>query len=71
MLWLHVHESQTRNAIFYVWLGYILLAFGAPKLDWSSAFFAGYSIDSVTELFLERFQSVVKTKTQALASTAK
>jgi len=71
VLWLHVHESQTRNAIFCVWLGYILLAFGVPKLDWSSAFFAGYSIDSVTELFLERFQSVVRTKTQVPASPAK
>jgi hypothetical protein len=36
VLWLHVHESQTRNGIFYIWVGYILLSVGIPKLDWSS-----------------------------------
>jgi len=64
VLWLNVREAQIRNGIFYVWLGYILLVFGVPDLQWSAAFFAGYSIDSVTELFLERFQTVVKTKAQ-------
>jgi hypothetical protein len=68
VLWLHVRESEIRNGIIYIWVGYLLLAFGLPKLEWSSAFFAGYSIDSVTELFLERFQAVVKTKTQVLAA---
>jgi hypothetical protein len=67
VLWVHVKSSQIRKGILYVWLGYILLAFGVPKLDWSSAFFAGYSIDSVTELFLERFQALAKTKASALA----
>lgn len=70
VLWVHVQESQVRNGIFEVFLGFILLAFGVPKLDWSSAFFAGYSIDSVTELFLERFQAVVKTRAQQLAAPA-
>ncbi len=71
VLWLHVHAAQIRKAILYVWLGYILLAFGVPKLDWSAAFFAGYSIDSVTDLFLERFQATVKTRTSALTAPAK
>jgi hypothetical protein len=49
-----------------VWLGYLLMAFLVPKLDPATAFFAGYSIDSVTELFLERFEAVVKTKVEVL-----
>ncbi len=69
VLWVHVRASQIQKAILYIWLGYILLAFGVPKLDWSSAFFAGYSIDSITDLFLEKFQTVVKAKTSALTAT--
>jgi hypothetical protein len=71
VLWLHVRESQVRKGILYVWMGYILLAFGVPNLDWSAAFFAGYSIDSVTELFLGRFQSLAKAKTAALGEGSK
>jgi len=68
VLWLHIRESQIIKSIFYIWAGYVLLAFGVPKLDWDSAFFAGYSIDSITELFLERFQTMAKSKTAALSA---
>jgi hypothetical protein len=71
VLWLHTRESQVRKGILYVWVGYILLAFGVPKLDWSAAFFAGYSIDSVTELFLGRFQSLAKARTDLLTERSK
>jgi hypothetical protein len=71
VLWLHVREASFRRGILYVWLGYILFTFGISKADWPSAFFAGYSIDSFTELFLERFDTVVKSKTSALAALAK
>ncbi len=71
VLWVHVRASQIRKGILYVWMGYILLAFGVPKLDWSTAFFAGYSIDSVTELFLERFQTIVKSRVGALTATTR
>jgi hypothetical protein len=68
VLWLHVRESQIRNGIVYLWIGYVLLAFGMPTFDWSSAFFAGYSIDSMTELILKRFETVVKVETNALTA---
>jgi hypothetical protein len=71
VLWLHIREGQIIKGIFYIWAGYILLVVGVPKLDWDSAFFAGYSIDSITELFLERLQTVVKTKTDALSALAR
>jgi hypothetical protein len=71
VLWLHVHEAAVRKGILSIWLGYTLLAFGLPKLDWSSAFFAGYSIDSITDLFLSRFEDLATTKTAALTKEVK
>jgi hypothetical protein len=50
VLWAHIPEASLRNGIFYVWLGYILLVVGVPGVEWSTAFFAGYSIDSVTDV---------------------
>jgi hypothetical protein len=71
VLWLHIRESQIIKGIFYIWAGYVLLVFGVPRLDWASAFFAGYSIDSVTELFLDRFQTTAKSRADALKTLAK
>jgi hypothetical protein len=66
VLWLHVHYISVLWGLVWVLLGYILLIFAMPKLELPSAFFAGYSIDSITGLFLARFETTVKTKTQAL-----
>lgn len=66
ILWLHVHYIPILWGLLWVLLGYVLLIFAMPKLELPSAFFAGYSIDSITGLFLARFESTVKTKTQAL-----
>ncbi len=66
LLWLHVREAQVLYGFAYVWMGYLLLVFTVSDLEWSTAFFAGYSIDSVTELFLERFESLALTRQKAL-----
>jgi hypothetical protein len=66
ILWLHVRYISILWGLGWVLLGYILLTVAMPKLELLSAFFAGYSIDSITELFLARFETIVKTKTQEL-----
>jgi hypothetical protein len=66
ILWVHVREVKLRWSIGYVILGYVLLSVGMPDLASLSAFFAGYSINSITELFLGRFEAIVKTKTEVL-----
>ncbi|HEX3282265.1 MAG TPA: hypothetical protein VHR36_13605 [Pyrinomonadaceae bacterium] len=66
VLWVHVHYISILWGLGWVLLGYILLIFAMPKLELLSAFFAGYSIDSITALFLTRFETTVKTNTQAL-----
>ncbi len=66
ILWLHVHFTSILSSLAWILLGYILLSLGMPSLEWKSAFFAGYSIDSVTALFLARFETTVKAKTREL-----
>ncbi len=66
LLWLHVREAQVLQGFASVWIGYLLLVFTIPDLEWSTAFFAGYSIDSVTELFLERFETLAQTRQKSL-----
>jgi len=67
VLWVHVRFISILSGLAWILLGYILLSVGMPKLQWQAAFFAGYSIDSVTALFLARFETTVKTKTQEFA----
>lgn len=66
VLWLHVRYISILWSLAWVLLGYILLSVAMPKLELASAFFAGYSIDSITGLFISRFETVVKTKTLEL-----
>jgi hypothetical protein len=68
VLWLHVRETKVFWGFAYVWLGYVLLTMSTSieKLNWEAAFFAGYSIDSVVELLLERFETTVKSKVQSV-----
>ncbi len=59
MLWLHVREMSVLYSVLWADLGFILLTAMVSNLDWKLAFAAGYSIDSVTDLFLSRFESLV------------
>ncbi len=69
VLWVHVRQWPILVGLAYIWTGYLLLSFGIHGMSWSSAFFAGYSIDSVTELFLGRFETTVSAETKLLTST--
>src|SRR5579864_5055125 len=59
LLWLHVREKPMLYSILWADLGFILLTAMIPDLNWKGAFAAGYSIDSITDLFLSRFESLV------------
>lgn len=62
--WIHVKESQIMMGIFSLLVGTLGLAFFSQKVDWQTAFLVGYSIDSFIDLFLQRFDSVISSKTQ-------
>ena len=66
ILWIHVRYTRIVFSLMWVLLGYVLLSILMPKLELVSAFFAGYSIDSVTALFISRFEATVTVKTQEL-----
>jgi hypothetical protein len=65
LLWIHVRERSIRWGVVYLWCGLIMLAW-THSLDWRTAFFAGYSIDSVVDLFLDRFQKLTGKGTEAI-----
>jgi len=70
VLWVHVRTIQFEYGILWVMAGYVLLIFFVDKVDWQTAFFAGYSIDSITDLFIGRFQKLTASKAQAISGPA-
>jgi len=70
ILWLHVHEMSVIYSVLWADLGFVLLTAMVQDLDWRGAFLAGYSIDSVTDLFLGRFESLVAKATPQIKGPA-
>jgi hypothetical protein len=66
LLWVHVKEVPIIVGIVSLWVGLIGLAFWRPEIDWQTAFFVGYSIDSFVDLFLQRFAQATTARTEAL-----
>ena len=52
--------------VLTMWVVTIALGLNMPKVDPSTAFFAGYSIDSVIGVILTRFDGLAKTSDDAL-----
>ncbi|MBU7033402.1 MAG: hypothetical protein HXS53_12795 [Theionarchaea archaeon] len=67
-LWVQVKEGPILMSIFSLWLGLLLLVFYMTSLDWKVAFFVGYSIDSVVDLFLKRFSTSASASLETLKS---
>jgi hypothetical protein len=59
LLWVHVREMSLLYSILWADLGFVLLTGTIHDLDWRGAFAAGYSIDSITDLFLSRFETLI------------
>lgn len=71
VLWLHVRETSIIWGIVYLWLGFLIVAWALPGTNWQTFFFAGYSIDSIVNLFLERFQKLTSTKSGEIQASLK
>ncbi len=71
ILWLHMRETSILWSLAWVLLGYIVLTFAMPGMSWRTAFFVGYSLDSVLGIFLKRFETTAKTKTEELTAQKK
>jgi hypothetical protein len=68
LLWLHVRESSLLWGIVYLWVGFGFVTASLRTISWTTAFFTGYSIDSVIDLFLDRFEKFAGEKTSQFNS---
>ncbi len=66
VLWIHVKELSIIAGVASLIVGIVGLALLTQKIDWATAFFVGYSIDSFVDLFLQRFTKTVATNTDAI-----
>jgi hypothetical protein len=64
--WVHVKEMAILGGVLTVWIGFIGLALTLPKLDWFTSFAAGYGIDSIADLYLQRFETSVSSAVKAI-----
>jgi len=55
LVWLHVKELPIFTAIVTLWVATVGMAVTQAALDWRTALFVGYSVDSIVDLFLQRF----------------
>jgi hypothetical protein len=69
-LWIQVKEVPIIMSIFSLWVGLLFLIFYSTTVDWKVAFFVGYSIDSVVDLFLKRFTASASTSLESLSSSS-
>ena len=66
LLWVHVKESALLMSVVYIWVGAIALAFSMDDIQWVTAFFVGYSIDSFVDVFLQRFSERMSAETESI-----
>jgi hypothetical protein len=65
-LWFHVMERPVFFGILRLFVGFLGIVILNLGTDLWTAFFAGYSIDSIFNLFLQRFADVSTARTNAL-----
>ena len=66
LLWTHIKMFPIISSIAILGIGFLTLAIVTPGIGAETYFVAGYSIDSLGDLFLDRFDSVMKAKTGLL-----
>lgn len=69
ILWLHTKEASLVMNGIYLWMGFIGLIVLKKVDDPLTAFFLGYSVDSVVDLFLERFNTAASSRVATLQAT--
>jgi hypothetical protein len=64
--WLHIRYLSISASVLWVLVGVFGLAATTSPIHWSTAFFVGYSIDSLGGLFLQRFGQAVDRQTKTI-----
>jgi hypothetical protein len=68
VLWLHAHEVQSAAGVAAHFIGFFVLVFTMPDMTWQTAFFAGYSFDSLLDVLLDRFEQLASAKSKDIAT---
>lgn len=66
LLRIHVKEASFMLSAGSLAVAPIAMAFFFDTVEWSTAFFVGYSYDSFLDLFLQRFEGVVSAATKTI-----
>ena len=66
LLRIHVKEASFMLSAGSLAVAPIAMAFFFDSVEWSTAFFVGYSYDSFLDLFLQRFEGVVSAATKTI-----
>ncbi len=70
LLWIHIKEAQILKGIVLICIGFVFLTLTFPNdMTYVTAFVAGYSIDSLGDLFVGKFEAVMTEKSSALKKT--
>jgi len=65
-LWIHVKQLPILAGIGVLVVGFALVFWLSPIKDVFTFFIAGYSIDSIGDLFIQRFETTMKTPSEEL-----
>ena len=69
LAWLTVKQRSIRAGILWISLGFILLSVAWHNPDWKTMLLAGYSSDSLTDLFVQRFETASDTVKKSVTAS--
>jgi hypothetical protein len=69
MLWIHIKEVPILRGIAIICVGFAVLMVSYPTTDYFTLFVAGYSIDSIGDILVNRFDTVLTMKGEALKTS--
>jgi hypothetical protein len=64
--WFHINEQQNWAAALSLFIGFIFMIVVLKTADYATAFFIGYSIDSIVDLFITRLDIAATAKTDEI-----
>lgn len=68
-LWIDIKQRSICVGIVWISIGFLFLSCLSHGLDWKTMLFAGYSADSLTDLFVQRFELAADTAKKTLIAS--
>ena len=68
-LWIDIKQRSICVGILWISIGFVFLSCLSHDLDWKTMLFAGYSADSLTDLFVQRFELAADTAKKTLVAS--